>query len=78
MGKRDGTQGVFTADELGRADYEGVFEPCLEMSGLRTATIVGVSWHSDDKSYGFSPGPFGKTTHTQLNADFPKEVSLTQ
>ncbi len=76
MGKRDGTQGVFTADKLGRANFEAVFEPCLEMSGLRTLTVVGIAWHSDGKTYGFSPGPFGKVTHTQINAFFPKEVSV--
>jgi len=78
MGERDGTQSIFTTDELGRADYEAVFEPCLEMSGLRTLTVVGISLHSDGKTYGFKPGPFGKATHTQLNASFPKEVSFGQ
>ena len=76
MGKRDGTQSVFTADNLGRSDYEAVFEPCLELSGLRTLTVMGVSWHSDGKIYDFRPGPCGKATHTQVNAFLPNESTV--
>lgn len=75
IGERDGAQSIFTADGGGHVDYQAVFEPCLEMSGTRTLTVVGVSWHSDGQTYGFRPGPFGQATHTQINAFFPKDSS---
>jgi hypothetical protein len=71
LGKRDGSQSVFTTDAAGSLNIESTFKPCLQMGGLQVDALLAIAWHSDRKTYGATPGPFSTVTHVQLLAEFP-------
>ena len=71
LGNRDGSQSVFTTDEKGNANLKIRFENCLQLTDTQLMSLLAIAYHSDDKTYGFSPGPFGKVTHVQLFAVLP-------
>lgn len=76
MGKRDGSQSMFTTDKKGAASYERNFRPCLQLSGEHLDSGLAVAWHSDGKTYGVEPGDFGRVTHIQLYTFLPKRSGL--
>lgn len=65
-GKRDGSQSIFKADANGNATYELVIAPCLQLSGTQSLAGLAIAWHSDGKTYGFTPGGMGVVAHAQL------------
>jgi hypothetical protein len=71
LGDRDGTQSVFTTDADGNATIELKFENCLQMSNVQTMGGLAIAYHSDGKTYGGAPGPFGTVTHVQLFTVLP-------
>ena len=71
MGERDGTQSVFTTDADGKASLNLQFERCLQLANSQLASAVAIAMHSDGKTYGPDPGPFGSATHVQLFAMLP-------
>lgn len=76
VGARDGSQSVFTADAQGQARFEQIFKPCLQLTGEHLASGLAVAWHSDAKSYGVEPGPFGSASHIQLYMGLPQRGGL--
>lgn len=72
LGDRDGSQSVFTTDSKGRAKLDITFEHCLQLSNVQLMSGLAVAYHSDGKTYGGSPGPFGQVTHVQLFAMLPE------
>lgn len=70
-GKRDGSQSIFRADARGNATYEQVVEPCPQLSDTQSLAGLAIAWHSDGKTYGFSPGALGVKSHAQLMTLFP-------
>jgi hypothetical protein len=76
VGDRDGTQSVFRADDKGEAHFRRVFQPCLQLSGEHLAAGVAVAWHSDGRTWGVEPGPFGTASHVQLYAFLPPRPGL--
>ncbi len=70
-GMRDGSQSVFKADAEGNATFEQVVEPCPQLSGTQSLAGLAIAWHSDGKTYGFSPGGLGVVSHAQLITIFP-------
>lgn len=74
LGARDGSQATFKSDEMGRAEYKVSFSPCLQFSGAQFNTLLAIAWHSDNKTYGASPGPLSTVSHVQLlSTPFPNE-----
>ena len=71
LGDRNGSQSVFTTDEKGNATMKVRFETCLQLTDKQLMSVLAIAYHSDSKTYGFSPGPFGKATHVQLFAVLP-------
>ena len=78
MGDRDGSQSIFTTDENGIAKFEVRFETCLQMTARQTAALLAIAYHSDGKTYGVLPGPFGKATHVQLFTMLPEEKDVSK
>jgi len=70
-GMRDGSQSIFKADAEGNATYDQVVEPCPQLSGTQSLAGLAIAWHSDGKTYGFSPGGLGVVAHAQLMTIFP-------
>lgn len=64
-GAADGSQNSFKADSSGNATFNLKLQP-LEASTKETASVIAIAYHSDGKTYGASPGEFGKTTHVQI------------
>lgn len=71
VGARDGSQSVFKTDKNGNAKLEVAFENCLQLTDSQLMSMLAIAWHSDDKTYGVEPGPFGLVTHIQLFAMLP-------
>ncbi len=76
LGARDGSQSVFTSDEAGMARVVREFSPCLQLSGRQLTAMLAVAWHSDNRSWGSNPGPFGSATHLHLFAPLPAESEM--
>jgi len=76
VGDRDGSQSVFRADGRGDARFQRIFRPCLQLSAEHLAAGLAVAWHSDGKTWGVEPGPFGTRTHVQLYAFLPPRPGL--
>ena len=72
LGERDGSQSVFKTDAEGKAELNVKFETCLQFTDSQLMSMLAIAWHSDDKTYGISPGPFGTVTHVQLFAILPE------
>lgn len=70
-GERDGSQSVFQSDTEGKGDFKLTVEPCLQLSGNQSIAGLAIAWHSDGKTYGFSPGGLGMVSHAQLMTIFP-------
>lgn len=73
LGAPDGSQNTFTADEDGAAAFHLAGFPCvapteLDESGTGMSTVFAIAYHSDGKTYGDDPGPFGTVSHVQLVA----------
>lgn len=71
LGSRDGAQSLVRVGADGKATYRASFKPCLQLGGEQAATLLALAYHSDGKSHGGSPGPFGSATHIQLLAMLP-------
>ena len=78
IGDRDGSQSIFTTDENGNANFKIRFETCLQMTERQIAALLAIAYHSDGKTYGVLPGPFGQATHVQLFTMLPEEKDITQ
>ena len=78
IGNRDGSQSVFTTDADGNANFEVRFETCLQMTERQIAALLAIAYHSDGKTYGVLPGPFGQVTHVQLFTMLPGEKNITK
>ncbi|MEH6575718.1 MAG: hypothetical protein V7731_01455 [Amphritea sp.] len=76
LGARDGSESVFLADSEGNADFVHSFSPCLQLSDVWTSSMLAVNWHSDGKTYGGHPGPFGSASHIPLFVMLPKREGL--
>lgn len=76
VGKRDGTESVFTADEDGDATFNAAFKPCLQLTGEHLFAGLAVAWHSDGKTYGALPGDFAADSHVHLYAGLPKRSGI--
>lgn len=66
LGARDGSESVFVADPNGEATFVHSFSPGLEMSDVWTTAMLAINYHSDGKTYGGLPGPFGLGAHVPL------------
>lgn len=71
VGARDGSENIIVSDGEGDASYVVTFEPCLQLSGTQLAAGLGLAWHSDGRTYGANPGPFGLGTQVPIFAFFP-------
>lgn len=71
LGARDGSQSLVKVGADGKASYTASFKPCLQLSGEQAATLIALAYHSNGKTYGGSPGPFGSVSHIQLLAMLP-------
>ena len=60
LGAADGSQNSFMADASGNATFDVAFSGCLEETSKETATLIVTAYHSDGKTYGSSPGDFGR------------------
>ena len=76
LGARDGSESLFRADADGRAVFEHVFQPCLQMSDLWTTSMLAIAYHSDDQAWGGSPGKFGLNSHVPLFVKLPLRAGL--
>ena len=76
LGARDGSESVFRADANGNAEFEHSFRPGLQLTGTWTTSLLAIAYHSDGKTYGGSPGPFGIHTHVPLFTMLPKRAGL--
>ena len=70
-GALDGSQSIFTADASGKAVFDQVLEPCLQLSGDQLVAGLAVNYHSDGQTYGVLPGDFGQNAHIQLFTALP-------
>lgn len=76
LGRRDGTDSVFKADQQGTAHYERTFKPCLQLSGEHLMSGLAVAWHSDGRTHGVRPGDFGLNSHVQMFLGLPKRSGI--
>jgi len=74
LGARDGSQAPFKSDAKGHADYKATFSPCLQLSGKQLDAVLSITWHSDGRTHGASPGALSTESHVHLLAGpFPVE-----
>ena len=66
LGARDGSESVFLADAVGRAEFVHQFKPCLEMSDSWTSSMLAINYHSDGNTYRAHPGEFGLNAHIPM------------
>ena len=76
VGARDGSDSVFQADADGHADYNVVFDNCLQGGGSQFAAGLAIAWHSDGKTYGNHPGTFGDHSHVHLFSMLPNNTEM--
>lgn len=76
LGAPDGSKATFTAGLDGSAQYSASFEPCLQGSGSRFMTGLAIAYHSDGKTYGYTPGEFGNRSHIHLFNLLPADSDL--
>lgn len=72
-GASDGSQNTFTADNDGNARFRAQWSGCTDtatggpgIGPTGSSHVLAIAYHSDGKTYGASPGPFGQRTHVQL------------
>ena len=73
-GELDGSTNTFVADDNGRASVE-LDTWAMPASTSVSINVVGLAYHSDDRTYGPSPGAFGMNSHVQVFAMFPAPLS---
>ena len=78
LGNRDGSQSIFKTDAKGNATLNVKFEHCLQLTDEQLMSMLAIAYHSDGKTYGVLPGPFGQVTHVQLFAMLPEEDSVDE
>lgn len=71
LGDRDGSHATFLTDADGKASVQVKFETCVQLTDVQLMSLIAIAYHSDGKTYGISPGPFGQATHIQLFAILP-------
>ena len=76
LGARDGSESVFVADKKGRKNFKHTFQPCLQMSDTWTTSMLAINYHSDGKTYGGHPGPFGSDAHIPLFVMLPQREGI--
>ncbi len=76
LGARDGSDSVFIAEADGTATFQRRFKPCLELSDVWTTSMLAVNWHSDGRTYGGHPGPFGYAAHVPLFVMLPPREGI--
>ena len=69
-GATDGSENVFTADDMGQAEFEVALAP-LPASRDAVSTVLRVAYHSDGQRPGARPSQLGHTTHVQLVYEMP-------
>lgn len=71
-GPADGSENTFRADRSGNGQFSVSWDSCnpagtfVPPDGSGEVWVLAIAYHSDDKSWGPSPGPFGETTHVHL------------
>ncbi|MEM7489861.1 MAG: hypothetical protein AAF390_12150 [Pseudomonadota bacterium] len=76
FGARDGSENAFTADAEGNAHFVRTITPCLQLSGEQLISELAIAWHSDGKTYGYTPGEFSTDTHVHLYVPLPTRAGL--
>ena len=76
LGARDGSTSIFVADENGQAVVSQTFRPCLQLSDIRTTSLLAINYHSDGKTHAGRPGHFGYNAHVPLFLQLPPRVGL--
>lgn len=76
FGARDGSENAFTADPDGRSHFVRTITPCLQLSGEQLISELAIAWHSDGKTYGYTPGEFSTDTHVHLYVPLPTRAGL--
>ncbi len=76
IGARDGSQSAFQADMGGKARFQRVFKPCLQLTGEHLMSGLAIAYHSDGKTYGPLPGEFGSNAHVHLFLALPKRAGI--
>ncbi len=76
LGAADGSTSSFRADAEGNAAFVQSFAPCLQMSDTWTTAMLAINYHSDGKTYGGDPGPFGLGAHVPLFVMLPKRAGI--
>jgi hypothetical protein len=76
LGARDGSESEFRAPADGMTQVTRTFRPCLEMSDLWTTSMLVLNYHSDGRTWGGSPGPFGLGSHIPLLSMLPKAADI--
>lgn len=76
LGAPDGSQNAFRTDDSGAAVFEAELDACVPLSSDRLATVLGIAYHSDGRTYGAEPGDFGKSSHVQLFSFLPTGAQL--
>ncbi len=69
-GPEDGSTNAFTADEEGSIEFS-MDTWALEDTSAETVSVLAVAYHSDDNTYGASPGTFGLNSHVQIFTMLP-------
>ncbi len=64
-GAADGSENSFRANASGNGSFH-VRMPSLPPGSNETRTLIVVRYHSDGRTPGSTPGPYGKTAHVQL------------
>jgi hypothetical protein len=72
-GARDGSQNSLRTDATGAGTYHVTYTPCNApatggpgVGATGSSAIFALAYHSDGRSYGASPGPFGSVSHIHL------------
>ena len=69
-GAEDGSDNMFTADELGNAIFSTT-TAALPSTTDTSLSMVALSYHSDGNTYGIHPGDFGLNSHVHIFAVIP-------
>jgi len=70
-GATDGTENAFRADAQGAAGLHVADAPCQastvqDAEGTGVMSYVALALHTDGRTWGAEPGPFGNATHIQM------------
>ena len=69
-GKADGSQNSFKTDKDGKGTFSVKAKKLLD-STKETTSLIALAYHSDEKTYGATPGAFGMNSHVQVFVMIP-------